>query len=344
VGKVEDIQIGNKKIGEGHPTFVIAEMACGHEGKLDLAKKMIKITATANADAIKFHMESTEDYIVPQHEDYEISKKLQFTRKEWKELFQLARKNKLLKISMPNDVPSVQIAKENMSDGYYIHSANLSDEPLVKEIAKLRKPIFVGTGASALEEIEKAIKIIKSFGNKKIILMHGFQAYPTKIEDTHLKFLKRLKEKFNLHVGFADHVDGESELCSIVPLLAIPYGAVVLEKHFTIDRKLKLVDYQSAMNPDEFKNFIRNLRFIEKALGTYGPHKLSEDELNYRKRVKKNIVAAIDIKKGEKITEKMIAFKRSKPGISPLEVKKVVGKIARRDILKNENIRWEMLE
>jgi sialic acid synthase SpsE len=159
-----------------------------------------------------------------------------------------------------------------------------------------------------------------------------------------LRFLKWLEEKFNLHVGFADHVDGGLELCSTVPLLAVPYGAVVLEKHFTIDRKLKLVDYQSAMNPDEFKNFIRNLRFIEKALGTYGPHKLSEDELNYRKRVKKNIVATTDIKKGEKITEKMIAFKRSKPGISPLEVKKVVGKIARRDILKNENIRWEMLE
>jgi len=341
---VEDIRIGNKKIGERHPTFVIAEMACGHEGKLDLAKKMIKIAADANADAIKFHIESTEDYIVPQHEDYRISKKLQFTKKEWKELFQLAGKNKLLKISMPNDVPSVQIAKENKSDGYYIHSANLSDEPLVKEIAKLRKPIFVGTGASSLKEIEKAIKMIKSFGNKKIILMHGFQAYPTKIGDTHLRFLKWLKEKFNLHVGFADHVDGESELCTIVPLLSVPYEAVVLEKHFTIDRKLKLIDYQSAMNPDEFKKFIKNLRLVEKAPGLYGPHKLSKDELKYRKLVKKSIVAKRDIKKGEKITEGMVAFKRSKPGISPLEADRVIGRITKTNIKKNENIEWRMLK
>ena len=341
---LKEIKIGNRKIGEKHPIFVIAEMACGHEGKINLAKKMIRIAARARADAIKFHIESTEDYIVPWHEDYEISKKLKFTKEEWRDLFQLAKRNKLLTISMPNDIPSVKIARENASDGYYIHSANLSDEPLIKEIAKIGKPMFIGTGASYIREIKRAVELVGAMGNKNIILMHGFQAYPTKIEDTNLRFLKWLKEKFALHVGFADHIVGDSELCGIVPLLAIPYGAVVIEKHFTIDRKLRLIDYQSAMNPDEFRKFIINLRLVEKALGAYGPHKFSEDELQYRKRVKKNIVAARDIAKGEKITWEMLAFKRSEPGISPLEAKKVVGRIARRDILKNENIRWRDLE
>jgi len=340
---IGDIRIGHKWIGEGHPTFVIAEMACGHEGKFDLAKKMIKIAADAKADAIKFHIESTEDYIVPQHEDYEISKKLQFTRKEWERLFRYAKKGGLITVSMPNDVPSVRIARENNSEGYHIHSANLSDMRLIKEIAKSKKPVFVGVGASTSKEITRAIKAIKSEGNKDVVLMHGFQAYPTKIEDNHLRFLKWLKEEFGLHIGFADHMDGESKLCGVLPLLAIPYGAVVLEKHFTINRKLKLIDYQSAMNPDEFKDFIRNVRLIEKALGSYLPHKLSKDELKYRRLVKKNIVAAKDVKKGEKITKESIAFKRSKPGISPLEADKVIGRTAKRDIKKNENIGWSML-
>lgn len=341
---IKDIKIGKNKIGEDQPIFVIAEMACGHEGKLILAKKLIKIAADARADAIKFHIESTDDYIVPQHEVYELSKKLEFTGREWRILFKQARKLGLIIISMPNDVPSARLAEENKSDTYYIHSANLSDRPLIEEMAKTKKPIFIGTGASTTREITNAIKIIESKGNNSIILMHGYQAYPTRIKDNHLRFLKWLKEKFKYHVGFADHTDGESKLCSMLPLLAIPYGAMVLEKHFTIDRKLKLIDYQSAMNPDEFKKFIKNLRLIEKAFGSYEPHKLSKDELRYRKLVKKSVVAKRDIKKGEKITEEMIVFKRAKPGISPLEADKIIGRKAKRNIMGNENIRWGMIK
>lgn len=342
--RLKDIKIGNKKIGGAQPTFVIAEMACGHEGKVDLAKKLIKIAADVKADAIKFHIISPDDYIVPSHEVYKLTKKIELSKKEWGKFFNYARKFGLLTIAMPNDIPSARLARKNRADGYYIHSANLSDRPLIEEIAKAGKPVFIGTGASTLEEINNALKIINSQGNTDIVLMHGYQAYPTKIEDTHLRFLEFLKQTFQTHVGFCDHTDGESELCGVIPLLAIPYGAVALEKHFTIDRKLKLIDYQSAMNPDELKRFIKNLRSIEKVFGSSAPHKLSKAELKYRKLVKKNIVANEDIKKGQKITEEMIAFKRSEPGISPLDANKVVGKIAKVNIKKNENIEWRMLE
>ena len=340
---MKGIKIGGKKIGDVQPTFVIAEMACGHEGKVDLAKKLIKIAADAKADAIKFHIISPDDYIVPSHEVYELTKKIELTKKEWEKLFNYARKFGLLIIVMPNDVPSARLARKNRTDGYYIHSANLSDKPLIEEMAKTGKPVFVGTGASTLEEMRNGIKIIKSQGNTDIVLMHGYQAYPTEIEDNHLRFLKFLKQTFQTHVGVCDHTDGESELCGVIPLLAIPYGAVVLEKHFTIDRKLKLIDYQSAMNPDEFKRFVKNLRLIEKAFGSCGPHKLSKAEIKYRRLAKKSIVANRDIEKGEKIIEEMIAFKRSKPRISPSEVDKVIGRTAKVNIKKNENIKWRML-
>lgn len=340
---MKEIKIGGKKIGDAQPTFVIAEMACGHEGKVDLAKKLIKIAADAKADAIKCHIISPDDYIVPSHEVYELTKKIELSKKEWEKFFNYARKFGLLIIAMPNDIPSARLARKNRADGYYIHSANLSDKPLIEVIAKTGKPVFVGTGASTLEEMRNGIKIIKSQGNTNIVLMHGYQAYPTKIDDNHLRFLKFLKQTFQTHVGFCDHTDGESELCGVIPLLAIPYGVVVLEKHFTIDRKLKLIDYQSAMNPDEFKRFVKNLRLIEKAFGLYAPHKLSNAEIKYRRLAKKSIVANRDIEKGEKIIEEMIAFKRSKPGISPLEVDKVIGRTAKVNIKKNENIKWRML-
>jgi len=341
---MQDIRIGNKKIGDAQPAFVIAEMACGHEGKVQLAKKLVKIAADAKADAVKFHIISPDDYIVPSHEVYKLTKEIELTKGEWNELFAHARKLGLLVVAMPNDVPSAILARKNRADGYYIHSANLLDRSLIEEIAKAGKPIFVGTGASTSEEINYALKIIKSRGNAGVILMHGYQAYPTKIDDNHLRFLEFQKKKFKTHVGFCDHTDGESELRCVIPLLALPHGAVALEKHFTVDRKLKLIDYQSAMNPDEFKKFVQQLRSIEKAFGSRSPHKLSGAELKYRKLVKKSVVAGRDIKKGEKITEKMISFKRSKPGISPFHAKKMVGKTAKVNIRKNENIKWEMLK
>ena len=169
--------------------------------------------------------------------------------------------------------------------------------------------------------------------------MHGYQAFPTKIEESNLEFLKTLKEKFGQPVGFMDHVDGSDPLSQILPLVAIGFGASVIEKHITLDRKAKGIDYESALEPPAFKEFVSKVRKMEQAIGK-GVCNFSEDEKQYRKRMKKSIVAREAIPKNVTIKREMVAFKRGREGISPMEVEKIIGKKSKTMIQKDESIQW----
>jgi sialic acid synthase SpsE len=235
------------------------------------------------------------------------------------------------------------VASSLEADAYFIHPSSINDIEFIEKIAETGKPILLGDGAVELKELENAVYAIKKI-NDKIIIMHGFQAYPTKTEDTNFLQIKTLQNKFSLPIGFQDHIDAESELSIIIPLMSITAGACVIEKHITIDRKLKLTDYESALEPIELKKFENLLRITEKALGK-SEFIFSKDEKKYRENVQKSIVADKAIAKGTKIERDMIAFKRTSPsGISPKELYKLLGKKAKINIEKNENIFTEMLE
>jgi sialic acid synthase SpsE len=340
---VKNITIKNKVIGPDKSVFITGEMACGYEGKFNLAKKLIKIASDARVDAIKMHITNLKDYIVPQHEAHDIVRRLMLKEEQWKELFNYAKSLDLLVLALPNDIASAKLASRAGTDAYFIHSANMQDFPLIKYIASRKKAIFLGIGGNFEKEIKETLKIIKKY-HDKVILMHGFQAYPTKVEDAHLNYIPLFNKKYNHLVGFLDHAAGGTEYSKLLPLLAIPFGACAIEKHFTIDRKLKLIDYQSAMNPDELKNFVKLVKNIEKSFGSKELKPFSEDEKRYRLLCKKSIVAARDINIGEKITKEMIAFKRALPGLSPTYFKKVIGKKAIKKILKDENIFFKVLK
>lgn len=333
-----NFRIGNREIGENFPVFIIAEMACGHEGNFDLAKKLTTIACEANADAIKFHMHTLDEYITPSHPVYEFVKKIRFSEQKWNELYQHAKDLGLNILAMPNDHTSLKLASRLGADAYFVHSASIEDYDLLKDIASKQKPVFLGIGGRTLEEIETAIKEVKKKENKKIILAHGYQAYPTKVGDTKLNYLKLLKDKFNLFVGFEEHAEGGSKFSEILPLMALPYGICSIEKHFTLDRSLKMVDYQSAMNPLELKAFIETLREAEKALGPNKFIKLSEDEIKYRNLVKKCIVANRNIATDQEIKPEDLAYKRAPEGVSPKYTKLIIGKKTKKSIKKDEPI------
>jgi len=340
-----NVQIGRRSLGENQPILVVAETAAGHMGEFELARKLIEIASRAKCDAIKFHVELAEETLVPTHPDYPLAKKLEFNEQEWRDLFTYAKQNELLIISMTNDVPSVDLVARCGTDAYYAHPGNIVDPTLVRKIASKMKPVFLGTGASTLDEINEAVAIAGGIeGNKNLILMYGYQAYPTRIEDNNIRFLETLRRVFDLNVGFADHTDGESRFSGIIPLLAIAAGATVVEKHFTVDRKLKLLDYQSAMNAAELSEFVTQVRTAESSLGSFVPHAFSKDEKAYGRLVRKNIVSRRPIAKGETIDQSMIAFKRSPPGISPRDAWQLIGRISRRDIDKDEVLLWYLLE
>jgi len=352
---MKQLKIGKKTIGNGFPAFIVAEMAWSHDGSEDKAKKIIKAASDAKADAIKFHITSLEDYMVPQYGSgkgrvsagkeerriYDYLKSINLDRKAWKELFSYAKERGLLICTMCNDLPSFQFTSKLDPDIYDIHSSCLSDEDFIKEVAKEMKPVFLGIGASTLGEIEKAISWIKETGNSNIALIYGFQSYPTRLEDMHLRYIQSLKQMFSLPVGFADHTDGGSELALITPLVALPFGANIIEKHVTYDRSARGEDFESALDPHNLKKLVQLVREVEKAFGYPAVRPFSEQELNYRQVSKKRAVAKVDIKKNEKITKDKIAFKRSDEGVYPEESKFLVGRTAKCDIKKDEGLTWE---
>jgi sialic acid synthase SpsE len=152
--------------------------------------------------------------------------------------------------------------------------------------------------------------------------------YPTKTEDINLKLTPYLSKIFGLPIGLADHIDGESDLALLLPLLSIPFGARVIEKHLTYDRSKKGEDYESALDAPDFKKFVGYIRQAEKSLGSSFFRKLSQAEIKYRELSRKRVVAAMAIEKGEKMTREKIIFKRATEGIYPNEIRRIVGKKA----------------
>jgi len=352
------IKIGNKTVGDGHPAFIIAEMAWSHDGKAENARRIIDAAVEAKADAVCFHITSMEDYMVPHYKTgkgrvsagketrpiYEYLAEINLKEKDWAELFPYSKKKGLLMCTMCNDPPSVKLAAKLGTDAYVISPAALAEEDLVKETAKNGKAVLLRIGGALMEEVERVIRWIKQAGNEDIALIYGFQNYPTRLEDANLRFVPTLKKKFSLPIGYADHTDGASEIALIAPLLSLPFGANLIEAHLTYDRSLKGEDFESALDPKDFKRFVQNIREIEKTFGSDKVRPLSEEELKYRENVRKRAVASRDIKKGEAITRDKIAFKRSDEGIFPDEIGRVIGKKAAVDIKKNEPIVLDSLK
>ena len=356
-GHMPQVKLGDRTIGDGQPTFIIAEMAWSHDGSIEKARKIIRGAAQAKADAINFHITSMEDYMVPQYTGgrgrvtagkhgqyiYDYLCRINLSQEAWEALFAYARGRRLFISAMCNDLPSVEFASQLGPDMYGVHSACLAEEDLLVAVASKRKPVFLKVGGTYLGEIERAVRLIQQAGNHDIVLMHGIQSYPTRLEDMHLRYIRSLKQIFGLPVGFADHVDGGSELALIVPVVAVALGANVIEKHITHDRSLKGVDFESALDPDGLKRMVQNLRDVEKAFGSPAIRPLSEAEADYRQSAKKRAVARNTLEKGEEITRDKIAFKRSDDGVYPDESQYLLGRTVNTKVEKNEAITWDKI-
>lgn len=356
---MKNIRLNSKVIGKGYPVFIIAEMAWSHDGSVANARTIIRGAADAGADAISVHITSMKDYMVKNYGStagqtlsagkeqeviYDYLDRINLKDGDWAELFPYARSLGLAVCAMPNDIQSLRLCERLKPDIYVIASACFVEEDFISEVAKQKKPVILRIGGASLGEIENTINIIKRQGADDIILLHGIQLYPAKVEDTHLKLIPSLAEIFGLPVGLADHIDGESELSLIVPLIAIPLGAAAMEKHITHNRSLHGEDFEAALNPDKFKEFVTYVREVEKALGTSRFRDFSPGELKYRAVSRKRIVAAKKLNKGEKITRDNIAVKRADAGSYPDESKYLMGRTAKDNIGKDEPISWDKVE
>lgn len=327
--------------------FVIAEAGVNHNGNIEIAKKLIDAAILSEADAIKFQTFKAENLVTKnapkaQYQktntgdggQYDMLKNLELSLQEHIILKDYCEKKGIIFISTPFDFESVNLLEKIDVPLYKVSSGDLTNIPLIKYIAKLKKPMIISTGMANLGEVEEAIGVVKETGNSQINLLHCTSNYPTNYEDVNLNAMITLKNTFKIPVGYSDHTIGIE-----VPIAAVAMGAQIIEKHFTLDKNMEGPDHKTSLNPEEFSQMVSNIRNIEKSFGD-GIKRCNQSEEKSKFVSRKSIVARKLIKKGEIILADMIDFKRPEGGISPKYTESIIGSKALNDIQKDSFIKW----
>jgi N-acetylneuraminate synthase/N,N'-diacetyllegionaminate synthase len=220
---------------------------------------------------------------------------------------------------------------------YKIASSDLTYLQLLNYVARKNKPIILSTGMSTIKEIKEALSEIYKVGNRQVALLHCVSSYPATYEEMNLKAISTLKQAFNVPVGLSDHTKG-----NIVPIVAVTIGANIIEKHFTLNKNLPGPDHKFSLEPHDFKEMVRSIRIIERALGD-GDKKPTKDERDIRRLARRSITAKVSIPKGTIIAKEMIKIVRPGNGIEPKYLEFVIGKKSKEDIAKDETIKWGAL-
>lgn len=332
------IKIANYNIGDNYPVFIIAEAGVNHNGDLLLAKELIDIAKEANASAVKFQTFKVEELVSSKEKkQFNLLKKLQLKDEDFYELTQYAHKKNIIFLSTPFDESSADLLEKLKIPAFKISSADITNLPLIKHIAKKNLPLIVSTGMATLEEIEEAINTIKSVKNEDIILLHCTSSYPTSFDEVNLRAICTLRERFQLPIGYSDHTLGWE-----ISLAAVAIGARVIEKHFTVNKNLPGPDHKISLEPHELKEMITKIRQLEEALGE-GKKVPTQKELALRSTVRRSLVAKINIPKGTPIKREYIGIKRPEGALLPKYIDEVIKKKAKVDIEKDEPLSWDKL-
>ena len=304
-------------------SLIIAEFANAFEGNKETAIEMIKQAKKAGVDAIKFQMFFADELLVPEHPKYQIFKNLEITKKDWFDIFENANKSGLLIFLDIFGEDSLEFSKRFKIDAYKIHPSDMANTGLINKASSKGTSLILSSGATEIKDIENAIDICNNNGLSDYAIMHGFQSY--------------------CPVGYADHVDGGSELATIMPIAAFSKGAKLIEKHFTLDRTLKGIDYESSVEPETLKNIVDLIHKVELSFGSK-ERVMHEDEIKYMKDIKKRIISNKSLKKGDTIKIDDLTYKRAPHGFFADESENVIGKKLTHDIKKNKPVSQTDLE
>lgn len=331
------IKIGSRLVGYGQPVFIIAEAGVNHNGNFKLATKLIDAAAEAKADAIKFQTFNPKTLVTKtaakakyqnraEGTQYEMLNKLMLPREWHKNLKDYAKKRGLIFLSTPFSKDDAEFLIKLGVPAIKVGSSDTNNFPYLAQIAKSGLPIILSTGMSNLGEIKESSKAITDSGNNKLIVLHCTTNYPTPFEEANLNAISQIQKELGFITGFSDHTPGIE-----APIAAVTLGAKVIEKHFTLNRKMPGPDHRASLEPQELKTLVSSIRNIEKAMGSgkKTPY-LSEKKIAMVAR--KSIVALTDIKKGQIITADNIGLKRPGTGLSPKYYFNIVGAKATRDI------------
>lgn len=329
--------------------YVIAEAGINHNGNIKIAKKMIDTALSAGADAVKFQTFKAEKIISrfsPKaayqkkpagKEDSHLAmiKRLELDVIAHRELIGYCRKRGIIFLSSPFDLESIDLLNKFGLEIFKIPSGEITNLPYLKKIGALKKKCIISTGMADMGEIKAALSILIEAGTRKkdVTVLHCTTEYPAPFEEVNLSAMLTIRDALKVNVGYSDHTLGIE-----VSVAAAALGAVIIEKHFTLDKNMEGPDHKASLDPDELKRMIAAIRNIEKALGS-GIKRPSLSEKRNKLVVRKSVVASRDIKKGEIFTEDNITVKRPGAGISPMRWDEIIGKAAGRDFNEDEMIK-----
>ncbi len=326
--------------------FIIAEAGVNHNGDMDTAKQLIEKACEAGADAVKFQTFRADMLVcrnAPKAEyqkentstietQYEMLRKLELTDLMHRELKRYCIAKGILFMSTPFDIDSVDMLADLGMTIFKIPSGEITDLPYLRKVAEQGKKVILSTGMSSMEEVKAAVQVLRQNGTDDIILLHCNSQYPTPESDVNLFAMAEMMRETGLPVGYSDHTKGIE-----IPIAAAALGAVVIEKHFTLDRTMEGPDHKASLEPEELRQMVEGIRKVELALGD-GRKQVSDSEKSNLRTARKSIIAGCLIEQGEFFTNENIEAKRPGYGISPMRWDDLVGRKAKRSYQKDELI------
>ena len=334
----------------GKRVLIIAEAGVNHNGNISLAKKLIDVAKDAGADIVKFQTFKSEKLVTKSAQkaayqkkttganesQLDMLKKLELSSDDHDVLISYCRKKKIKFLSTPFDHDSIDLLVSLGMDTFKIPSGELNNLPYLRKIGKMNKKVIMSTGMSDLKDVEDNLNVLIKSGTKKenITLLHCHSEYPTPMKDVNLKAMITMAEKFNVAVGYSDHTEGIE-----VPVAAVALGASVIEKHFTLNKKMKGPDHKASLDPAELKSMVKAIRNIELALGD-GIKKPSSKEQQNKKVAQKSIHFAENISKGTVLNESHLIMKLPSNGISPMQFDEVLGRELIVNVKADHPLKW----
>jgi len=346
-----EIEIGDRAVGVGRPTFIIAEAGVNHNGNIGMARQLVDEAVKAGADAVKFQTFKAERLVTldaPKAEyqksttganesQFEMLRQLELSPEAHHDLMAYCKEKDILFMSTPFDEESADLLADLGVAVYKIPSGEITNLPFLAHVARQWKPMIVSTGMSSLGEVESAVHTIELAGNRQFILLHCVSNYPADPRDANLRAMNTMATAFNVPVGYSDHTLGIE-----VSLAAVALGACVIEKHFTLDRNLPGPDHQASLEPNELLALVQGIRIVEAALG-HGRKEAVAREDNTATVTRKSLVTVRDIPAGQVLTKEMIAIKRPGTGLPPGMRVHIVGRTVKQDIPAGSLLTLEML-
>ena len=327
---------------------IIAEIGVNHNGRVSIAKKLIDVAKKTGATAVKFQTYITDNFVLKKAKKvkyqinnskknethYEMLKKLELKKHDFKILKNYCKKKQIEFISTPYDLESVDTLEKINVRRYKVASADIDDYLLHKKISLTNKKVIISTGMCTIEDIKRTIRL---YNKKNITLLHCVSSYPCKLHHSYISRIMKLKKMFKLPVGFSDHTTSYEPA-----IMAYAAGARTFEKHITLSNKMKGPDHKASLNPYHFKIYVEKLKTAEKIFGDF-QNRLLSVEKNMKTTSSKSITLKRNLKKGEKIKLTDIAMKRPGNGLTGFLVPKIIGKKLKKNIKANTQIKQKDL-